>query len=181
MLSDPPEPAKVLRDPSDDYLVALARAGEAEAIVTGDQGPPRARRAHAPGDQPAAGLRGAPSVRNDAPGKRRAGRSASRVQATCKGEARFTRVWRWDTPHGVHLRLPTWFRTACGAANAGVSARDQSRRDRTRSGTQPSRPLFARHHSHPLGMSSWSTSSSSPALVGNSVVSYTSVTTALEP
>ena len=37
MLSDPPAPAKVLRDPSDDYLVALAHAGDAEAIVTGDK------------------------------------------------------------------------------------------------------------------------------------------------
>jgi uncharacterized protein len=27
----------VLRDPKDDYLVALARASDAEAIVTGDR------------------------------------------------------------------------------------------------------------------------------------------------
>ena len=34
---DPDEPEAVLRDPKDDYLVALARASEAEAIVTGDR------------------------------------------------------------------------------------------------------------------------------------------------
>jgi len=34
---DPVDPEAVLRDPSDDYLLALAQAGEAEAIVTGDK------------------------------------------------------------------------------------------------------------------------------------------------
>jgi putative PIN family toxin of toxin-antitoxin system len=34
---DPVDPPRVLRDPSDDYLVALARAVNAEAIVTGDR------------------------------------------------------------------------------------------------------------------------------------------------
>jgi putative PIN family toxin of toxin-antitoxin system len=34
---DPEEPEAVLRDPKDDYLVALARASDAEAIVTGDR------------------------------------------------------------------------------------------------------------------------------------------------
>lgn len=37
MLPDPIEPPRVLRDPADDYLVALAQAGAAEAIVTGDR------------------------------------------------------------------------------------------------------------------------------------------------
>lgn len=37
MLADPIDPEPVLRDSSDDYLVALARSGEAEAIVTGDK------------------------------------------------------------------------------------------------------------------------------------------------
>lgn len=37
MLDDPANPAAVLRDPDDDYLVALARAADAEAIVTGDR------------------------------------------------------------------------------------------------------------------------------------------------
>lgn len=35
-LPDPPVVRSVLRDPNDDFLVALARAGEAEAIVSGD-------------------------------------------------------------------------------------------------------------------------------------------------
>jgi uncharacterized protein len=35
-LPDPSEVSSVLRDPTDDYLVALARAGRAEAIVSGD-------------------------------------------------------------------------------------------------------------------------------------------------
>jgi uncharacterized protein len=35
-LPDPPTPRSVLRDPTDDFLVALARAGRAEAIVSGD-------------------------------------------------------------------------------------------------------------------------------------------------
>jgi putative PIN family toxin of toxin-antitoxin system len=37
MLPDPPDPATVLRDRRDDYLVALARAAGADAIVTGDR------------------------------------------------------------------------------------------------------------------------------------------------
>lgn len=35
-LPDPLVVSSVLRDPTDDYLVALARAGRAEAIVSGD-------------------------------------------------------------------------------------------------------------------------------------------------
>lgn len=35
-LPDPPMARSVLRDPTDDFLVALARAAEAEAIVSGD-------------------------------------------------------------------------------------------------------------------------------------------------
>jgi putative PIN family toxin of toxin-antitoxin system len=37
MLPDPSAPPQVLRDPKDDYLVTLAVAGRAEAIVTGDR------------------------------------------------------------------------------------------------------------------------------------------------
>ena len=37
MLADPVDPEPVLRDSSDDYLLALARSGDAEAIVTGDK------------------------------------------------------------------------------------------------------------------------------------------------
>ncbi len=37
ILRDPESPPRVLRDPADDYLVALARAAEAGAIVTGDR------------------------------------------------------------------------------------------------------------------------------------------------
>lgn len=37
MRDDPRDPAPVLRDPNDDYLLALAHAGEADAIVTGDK------------------------------------------------------------------------------------------------------------------------------------------------
>jgi putative PIN family toxin of toxin-antitoxin system len=37
MLADPVDPTPVLRDSSDDYLLALARSAEAEAIVTGDK------------------------------------------------------------------------------------------------------------------------------------------------
>jgi len=37
LVDDPAEPARVLRDPTDDYLVALARESGAEAIVTGDK------------------------------------------------------------------------------------------------------------------------------------------------
>jgi predicted nucleic acid-binding protein len=36
MFDDPADPPAVLRDPTDDYLVALARAAGAEAIVTSD-------------------------------------------------------------------------------------------------------------------------------------------------
>jgi putative PIN family toxin of toxin-antitoxin system len=36
-LRDPREPASVVRDPNDDYLVALALAANARAIVTGDR------------------------------------------------------------------------------------------------------------------------------------------------
>lgn len=35
--ADPKEIAALLRDPDDDYLVALAREAEADAIVTGDR------------------------------------------------------------------------------------------------------------------------------------------------
>jgi putative PIN family toxin of toxin-antitoxin system len=37
MFDDPVDPEPVLRDRSDDYLLALAQAGKAEAIVTGDK------------------------------------------------------------------------------------------------------------------------------------------------
>jgi putative PIN family toxin of toxin-antitoxin system len=37
MLNDPADPPAVLRDPTDDYLVALAREADAEAIVTSDR------------------------------------------------------------------------------------------------------------------------------------------------
>jgi putative PIN family toxin of toxin-antitoxin system len=37
MLPDPVEPPSLLRDPRDDYLLALAASGEADAIVTGDR------------------------------------------------------------------------------------------------------------------------------------------------
>lgn len=37
MLPDPEEPAATLRDPGDDYLVALARGAGVESIVTGDK------------------------------------------------------------------------------------------------------------------------------------------------
>jgi predicted nucleic acid-binding protein len=37
MREDPTEVEPVLRDPGDDYLLALARAGGAEAIITGDK------------------------------------------------------------------------------------------------------------------------------------------------
>lgn len=36
MHADPESPPSLLRDPDDDYLVALARSSKAEAIVTGD-------------------------------------------------------------------------------------------------------------------------------------------------
>jgi predicted nucleic acid-binding protein len=37
LLDDPVNPPSVLRDPEDDYLVALARVSGVEAIVTGDR------------------------------------------------------------------------------------------------------------------------------------------------
>jgi putative PIN family toxin of toxin-antitoxin system len=37
MLADPIKPEAVLRDPTDDYLVALARTAKADFIVTGDK------------------------------------------------------------------------------------------------------------------------------------------------
>ncbi len=37
LLADPVDPARVLRDPDDDYLLALATSAGAEAIVTGDK------------------------------------------------------------------------------------------------------------------------------------------------
>ena len=37
MLADPVDPEPVLRDPQDDYLVALARTAKADFIVTGDK------------------------------------------------------------------------------------------------------------------------------------------------
>jgi uncharacterized protein len=37
MREDPADPEPVLRDPSDDYLLALAKISEAEGIVTGDK------------------------------------------------------------------------------------------------------------------------------------------------
>jgi putative PIN family toxin of toxin-antitoxin system len=37
ILPDPVSPPRVVRDPGDDYLVALATQASAEAIVTGDK------------------------------------------------------------------------------------------------------------------------------------------------
>jgi putative PIN family toxin of toxin-antitoxin system len=37
LLDDPTDSPPILRDPTDDYLVALARAANAKAIVTGDR------------------------------------------------------------------------------------------------------------------------------------------------
>ena len=37
MRDDPLDPEPVLRDPNDDYLLALAQTGEADAIITGDK------------------------------------------------------------------------------------------------------------------------------------------------
>jgi putative PIN family toxin of toxin-antitoxin system len=37
VLADPVTPASVLRDPDDDFLIALAAAANADAIVTGDR------------------------------------------------------------------------------------------------------------------------------------------------
>jgi putative PIN family toxin of toxin-antitoxin system len=36
ILADPESPPPVVRDPKDDYLVALARAAAADALVSGD-------------------------------------------------------------------------------------------------------------------------------------------------
>jgi putative PIN family toxin of toxin-antitoxin system len=36
MIDDPPEPPSASSDPGDDYLIALARAASADAIVSGD-------------------------------------------------------------------------------------------------------------------------------------------------
>ena len=37
MLADPTRVTKILRDPNDDYLIALAHTAKAEYIVTGDK------------------------------------------------------------------------------------------------------------------------------------------------
>jgi predicted nucleic acid-binding protein len=37
VVADPPAPARVVRDPEDDYIVALARSANADRIVTGDR------------------------------------------------------------------------------------------------------------------------------------------------
>jgi len=37
LLADPTDPPRVLRDPDDDYLLALAAAAGTQAIVTGDK------------------------------------------------------------------------------------------------------------------------------------------------
>lgn len=37
VLRDPPDPAAVTRDPNDDYLVALAVAAQADALISGDR------------------------------------------------------------------------------------------------------------------------------------------------
>ncbi|MBV9802797.1 MAG: putative toxin-antitoxin system toxin component, PIN family [Solirubrobacterales bacterium] len=37
LLPDPDDPPRLLRDPRDDYIVALARAASVDAIVTGDK------------------------------------------------------------------------------------------------------------------------------------------------
>ncbi len=36
-VADPDQPPRVCRDPNDDYLVALARAAHAQALVSGDR------------------------------------------------------------------------------------------------------------------------------------------------
>lgn len=56
---DPARPLRVVRDPADDYLVALARSAQADAIVTADRGPrpPRSRGARAPGGERPRGVR----------------------------------------------------------------------------------------------------------------------------
>ena len=37
IIDDPPEPAALTPDPDDDYLIALARAGGADYLVSGDR------------------------------------------------------------------------------------------------------------------------------------------------
>jgi putative PIN family toxin of toxin-antitoxin system len=37
VLRDPPDPVAVTRDPNDDYLIALAVAAQADALVSGDR------------------------------------------------------------------------------------------------------------------------------------------------
>jgi putative PIN family toxin of toxin-antitoxin system len=37
VLGDPPDPAPVTRDPNDDYLVSLAVAAQADALISGDR------------------------------------------------------------------------------------------------------------------------------------------------
>ena len=37
IIDDPPEPAALTPDPDDDYLIALARAGSADYLVSGDR------------------------------------------------------------------------------------------------------------------------------------------------
>lgn len=37
MAPDPVNPPSILRDPTDDFLVSVARAGRAEAIVSSDR------------------------------------------------------------------------------------------------------------------------------------------------
>ena len=37
IFSDPAHPPRVVRDPADDYLVALARSAQADAVVTADR------------------------------------------------------------------------------------------------------------------------------------------------
>ncbi|MGH3261188.1 MAG: PIN domain-containing protein [Trebonia sp.] len=37
LCTDPTDPPRVLRDPNDDYLLALAASAGAQAIVTGDR------------------------------------------------------------------------------------------------------------------------------------------------
>lgn len=37
VIRDPPDPVAITRDPNDDYLVALAVAAQADALVSGDR------------------------------------------------------------------------------------------------------------------------------------------------
>ena len=37
--ADPPDPESLARDPDDDYLIALAKTAEADAIISGDGDP----------------------------------------------------------------------------------------------------------------------------------------------